>query len=80
MKITRDEWMDELLALTCPKDDPGLTAGELAAKAGCQRDAMRKRLNRLAAEGKVVVGRARRRDVRGNNQPVPVYRPKGDKR
>lgn len=74
VKITVDEWMAELAALSPAKDDDGLTMAEWAAKLGVSVRVANMRL-RLAMDAGIL-RRGERSFQRLDGRPctIPVYR------
>jgi len=75
----------ELLAALAdagPKPAPphALTAAELREKLGLNSTALKKRLSRLKAEGRLEIWQTAREDVTGRVQGVPAYTIKPAKR
>jgi hypothetical protein len=72
--ITENELLDELAAMG-PKPAPAhaMTTGELCAKLGLCRSAMKKRLGLLREQGRLEVWQVKRIDGTGRVQTVPAY-------
>lgn len=74
-QITREEWLAELERLQQQgRQDEGRTARELAEVWKCSTKLALIRLQRLAAEGRLAVGRRRGFRLDGTAYLTPVYR------
>lgn len=75
ISVTQDELLSELMRATNRDNAPpeAMTAAEMRAKTGLRRTALKDRLDRLNAEGRLETWRTYRTDVRGQRQLVPAY-------
>ena len=72
-EIGLDEWLAELNRLQVAESPGGVTVRELCDASGLGPNAVRKRLHRAVAGGRVRVVRVRRPDLCGRIQAVPAY-------
>lgn len=71
--INRDDWLNALGEAEDTFDPTAMTREELASLLGIGPTAMKERIRRLLAEGKVTISRKRVTDSTGRRAVVPAY-------